>query len=44
MFLRRNPDFIASVKDRIHAEHATAPVKLVVAAAPDLETREKVTA
>ena len=44
MFLRRNPDFIASVKDRIHAEHATGPVKLVVAATPDLETPEKATA
>jgi amino acid transporter len=44
MFLRRKPDFIASVKDRVHAEHNTAPLSLRVAPAPEIETREKVTA
>ena len=44
MFLRRKPDFIASVKDRVHAEHNPAPLSLRVAAAPEIETREKVTA
>jgi amino acid transporter len=44
MILRRNPDFISSVKDRVHAEHGTAPLTLMVATAPDIETREKATA
>jgi hypothetical protein len=42
MILRRNPDFIDSVKDRIHAEHA--PVNLRVVTAPEIETREEATA
>ena len=44
MILRRNPDFIDSVKDRIHAEHGSAPVSLRVVTVPDIETREKATA
>jgi len=42
--LRRNPDFIESVKDRIHAEHHSAPVNLRVVTVPDIEEREKATA
>ena len=42
--LRRNPDFIESVKDRIHAEHGNAPVSLRVVTAPDIDEREKATA
>lgn len=42
--LRRNPDFIASVKDRIHAEHGAAPVNLRVATVSNIEEREKATA
>jgi hypothetical protein len=44
MILRRNPDFIDSVKHRIHAEHGPKPVALRVVTAPDIEAREKVTA
>src|SRR5216683_6752985 len=44
MILRRNPDFIDSVRHRIHAEHGAAPVSLRVATARDLETGEKATA
>jgi hypothetical protein len=44
MILRRNPDFIDSVKSRVHAEHGSAPVSLRVVTAPDIETREKATA
>ena len=44
MILRRKPDFIDSVKTRVHAQHGTAPLGLRAVTVPEIETREEVTA
>ncbi|MGO9605057.1 MAG: APC family permease [Candidatus Binataceae bacterium] len=42
MILRRKPDFVDSIRHRVHLEHGSAPVSLKLATAP--VEREKVTA
>jgi hypothetical protein len=42
--LQRNAAFIDQIKQRIHAEHARAPMELKVASPPGVKGREKITA
>jgi len=44
MLLRRNPSFVADVRDRIHAEHVTGQATIRLAETPGVRTREKVIA